>query len=183
VLQTGAVSIEPDTKDWTWVLTRPCPECGFDPADVAADDLAELIHDNTRGWYTALDGPDAAVRPAPQVWSALEYACHVRDVHRLFAERVTLMLEQDDPQFANWDQDVTAIESRYDEQDPATVSVELVEAAADVAAIYAKVEGDHWQRPGRRSNGSVFTVETLGRYHLHDVVHHLHDVGLGSAPP
>ena len=27
-----------------------------------------------------------------------------------------------------------------------------------------------------RSNGTVFTVETLGRYHLHDVVHHLWDV-------
>lgn len=32
-------------------------------------------------------------------------------------------------------------------------------------------------RPGRRSNGSVFTVRTLGQYFLHDVVHHLHDVG------
>jgi hypothetical protein len=30
-----------------------------------------------------------------------------------------------------------------------------------------------------RSNGDEFTVETLGRYHLHDVVHHLHDVGAG----
>jgi hypothetical protein len=177
VLQTGAVSIEPDTKDWTWVLTQSCPECGFDPADVAAEDVADLIHENTRGWYGALDGPDAAVRPAANVWSPLEYACHVRDVHLLFAERLRLMLDQDDPLFANWDQDVAAVEGRYGEQDPATVSVELVEAAADVAAIYAGVEGDQWQRPGRRSNGSVFTVETFGRYHLHDVVHHLHDIG------
>ena len=23
------MTIEPDTKDWTWVLDRPCPECGF----------------------------------------------------------------------------------------------------------------------------------------------------------
>jgi hypothetical protein len=177
VLQTGAVTIEPDTKDWTWVLNRPCPECGFDPAEVHREDLADLFHDNTRGWYAALDGPDAATRPSPSVWSALEYACHVRDVHLLFAERVTLMLEQDDPLWANWDQDVTAVESRYAEQDPATVSVELVEAAADVAAIYAQVEDGQWQRPGRRSNGSVFTVETLGVYHLHDVHHHLHDIG------
>ena len=55
--------------------------------------------------------------------------------------------------------------------------MELVEAAADVAAIYATVEDAQWQRPGRRSNGSVFTVETLGVYHLHDVVHHLRDIG------
>jgi hypothetical protein len=175
------VSIEPDTKDWTWVLDQKCDECGFDPAQVAAEDLVDLVHDNTRGWYGALDGPDAAVRPAANIWSPLEYACHVRDVHRLFAERLTLMLEKDDPVFENWDQDATAIESRYDEQDQAVVSVELVEAAADVAAVYARVEGDQWQRSGRRSNGSVFTVETLGRYHLHDVVHHLHDVGRGNA--
>jgi hypothetical protein len=171
------VSIEPDTKDWTWVLRERCPECGFDPSSVARDQLPDLFHDNTRGWFGALDGPDAAVRPAPNIWSPLEYACHVRDVHRIFAERLTLMLEQDDPQFANWDQDVTAVESRYAEQDPATVSVELVEAAADVAAAYAGVADDQWQRPGTRSNGSVFTVETLGTYHLHDVVHHLHDIG------
>jgi hypothetical protein len=175
------VTIEPDTKDWTWVLDRPCPECGFDPAEVERTDLADRILGNAEVWRAALEEPGATTRPAPGVWSPLEYACHVRDVHRLFAERLTLMLEQDDPLWANWDQDATAIESRYAEQDPATVAVELVEAAADVAAIYAQVEGEQWQRPGRRSNGSVFTVETLGVYHLHDVRHHLHDIGRGSA--
>jgi hypothetical protein len=174
------VAIEPDTKDWTWVLTEACPECGFDPAEVDVHRLPELIHENTRGWYGVLDDADAAVRPAPNIWSRLEYACHVRDVHVLFAQRARLMLDQDDPQFANWDQDETAIESRYDEQDPQTVSVELVEAAAETAAVFAGVREDQWQRAGRRSNGSVFTVETLGTYYLHDVVHHLHDIGGGS---
>jgi hypothetical protein len=172
------VTIEPDTKDWTWVLERACPECGFDASAFPREELAERIHANTRGWYGALDRPGATERPAPAVWSRLEYACHVRDVHRVYGERLRLMLEQDDPQFANWDQDATAVEDRYDAQDPTVVSVELVEAAADVAALYATVADDQWDRPGRRSNGSVFTVETLGRYHLHDVVHHLHDIGL-----
>ena len=36
---------------------------------------------------------------------------------------------------------------------------------------------DQWDRTGRRSNGSVFTVRTLAAYFLHDVEHHLHDVG------
>ncbi|MGO4257852.1 DinB family protein [Marmoricola sp. RAF53] len=169
--------IEPDTKDWTWVLERPCAECGFDPSAVDVTRLAELVHENTRGWYGALDGAGAAVRPDPGTWSRLEYACHVRDVHRLFGERVRLMLDQDDPAFANWDQDETAVESRYSEQDPAEVSVELVEAAADTAALFAGITDDQWPRRGRRSNGSVFTVATLGVYYLHDVVHHLHDIG------
>jgi uncharacterized damage-inducible protein DinB len=157
-----------------------CDECGYDydvlPRDVLSQRIVDVADEVARA-LGALDDAAARRRPAERVWSPLEYACHVRDVHRLFAERLTLMLEQDDPQFANWDQDVTAIESRYAEQDPATVSVELVEAAADIAAIYAQVEGEQWQRPGRRSNGSVFTVETLGVYHLHDVHHHLHDIG------
>jgi len=171
------VAIEPDTKDWTWVLAESCPECGFDPTSVDVTRLPELIHENTRGWYGGvLDTPDAAVRPAANIWSPLEYACHVRDVHTLFNERVCLMRDQDDPQFENWDQDATAVESRYDEQDPALVTTELIEASAEIAATFAGIRDDQWQRVGRRSNGSVFTIETLGIYYLHDVVHHLYDV-------
>jgi len=101
----------------------------------------------------------------------------VRDVFRLFDERLRLMLTQDDPQFANWDQDATAIADRYDLEDPAVVSGELAAAAETIATDFDAVPDDAWGRPGRRSNGSVFTVETLGVYFLHDVVHHLHDVG------
>jgi len=38
------------------------------------------------------------------------------------------------------------------------------------------VVGAQWDRPGRRSDGLVFTILTLARYHLHDVEHHLFDV-------
>ncbi len=172
----SCVSIEPDTKDWTWVVDRPCRDCGFDPADVEPGGLVDLLHENTRGWYDKLADADFAVRPAPHVWSRLEYACHVRDVHRLFAERVRLMLDQDAPTFASWDQDATAREEVYGEQDPGTVGAELVERAAEASAVYSSVEGEQWQRTGRRSNGSAFTVASIGRYHLHDVVHHLWDV-------
>jgi hypothetical protein len=177
------VSIEPDTKDWTWVIDRPCPDCGFDPDAVAREQLADEIHENTRGWYEVLADGDFAVRPAQHVWSRLEYACHVRDVHRIFAERVQLMLDTDDPEFENWDQDATAEEEVYGEQDPAEVGTALVERAAEAAAINAGITGDQWQRTGRRSNGSEFTVESIGRYHLHDVVHHLWDVSSTPGRP
>lgn len=168
--------IQPDDKDWTWVIEKPCPECEFDASSVSRDEIAAAIRDNADRWKDALAGRDVAVRPSGHVWSTLEYACHVRDVNRLFGERVRRMLLEDDPEFANWDQDATAVEDDYGSQDPAVVARELVEAAAAVAATYDTVEGDQWQRPGTRSNGSVFTVETIGRYHLHDVVHHIWDV-------
>ena len=59
------------------------------------------------------------------------------------------------------------------------MAVGLIEAAGDVAGLYATVTDDTRGRRGLRSDGSVFTLESLGCYHLHDVVHHLHDVRAG----
>jgi hypothetical protein len=169
--------VVPDTKDWTWVLARPCAECGFDPSAQTLTDLPRLFRETAATWAEVCARPDARLRPAPGVWSPLEYACHVRDVHELFAQRLRLMLEEDEPTFANWDQDATAVERGYSRQDPAAVTVALVEGADAVAGIYASVTDDTRARRGTRSNGDEFTVESLGTYHLHDVVHHLHDVG------
>lgn len=79
-------AVVPDTKDWTWVLERSCPEWGFDPAAQSLADLPTLIHDTAMAWSGVLARPDVGVRPTPAVWSPLEYACHVRDVHVVFAE-------------------------------------------------------------------------------------------------
>ena len=175
------MSIVPDTKDWTWVLERPCPQCGYDAAAVRLEDLPGLFRENTLAWSTVLDEPRCVVRPDEATWSPLEYACHVRDVHRVFAGRVRAMLTEDDPLFENWDQDAAAVAATYAAQDPATVVVELIETGADVAAVYAGVRPDQAERTGRRSNGSDFTVVSISRYHLHDVVHHLWDVS-GDLP-
>jgi hypothetical protein len=36
-------AIEPDDKDWTWVLQRPCPDCGFEAASIRRDDIPDLV--------------------------------------------------------------------------------------------------------------------------------------------
>lgn len=166
-----------DTKDWTWVLDRPCPECGFDPAGVRREEVGARIRAGVPRWVEVLGGGAAAARPGPEVWSPLEYACHVRDVHRVFGERVARILGEDDPLFDNWDQDAAA--GGYAEEDPGTVARELAEAAEAVAATYDGVGRDDdatWSRPGRRGGGSVFSLESLAAYHLHDVEHHVWDV-------
>ena len=126
--------IVPDSKNWTWVLDERCPDCGFDAATVDLAEMAELVRGNVADWRPLLADEHARRRPDDETWSALEYACHVRDVFVLFDERLRLMLEQDGPQFENWDQDVTALDQRYDLQDPATVADELVAAGHDCAA-------------------------------------------------
>ena len=168
--------ILPDTKDWTWVLERPCPECGYDAEAVARSEVADRLRVNAEAWPRVLAADRASNRPDPQTWSPVEYACHVRDVHRVFDGRLQAMLAEDDPAFDNWDQDEAAVSGGYRSQQPDEVATQLVDAAAAVADRYAGVRDDQWQRPGRRSNGSLFTVDTLARYHLHDVEHHLADV-------
>ncbi|NJC23468.1 hypothetical protein BJ994_002544 [Arthrobacter pigmenti] len=166
--------IEPDSKDWTWVLERPCEGCGLDAGAFPPADIPDRIRADLPHWRTVLERSDVANRPDAGTWSPLEYAAHVRDVFALFIERTDLMLREEDPLFANWDQDRTAAEKNYAAEDPAAVQGELTAAGE---AYAARLEGiSDWERVGRRSNGSRFTIATLAQYGLHDVVHHLSDV-------
>jgi hypothetical protein len=171
--------ITPDTKDWTWVLDRECSECGFDTRTVAREEIAAILRSNAASWNKVLTNPNVKQRPSDDVWSALEYACHVRDVFRLYNERLVLMLEQDGPHYPNWDQDAAAVESDYGSQDPAKVYSELLAAGEQLAARFDGVGDDQWRRTGFRSDGAEFTIETFARYLIHDPVHHLYDVERG----
>lgn len=175
----GAMTIEPETKSWTWVLERECEDCGFDTRAFPADEIAGRLRDAAAPWPGLMADPKAGVRPQEDIWSALEYGCHVRDVFRMGSYRLGRMLDEDDPRFANWDQDEAAVAERYDMQDPGQVTDELAAAATKLADLYDSVGGDQWQRPGMRSDGSPFTVDSFGRYVLHDLVHHLVDVRQG----
>ncbi len=175
------VPIVPDGKDWTWVLERPCPECGFDASLVRCTDVAGLVRANAGVWTVVLNRGDVRERPSDDRWSPLEYACHVRDVFRLFDERLRLMLETDDPTYPNWDQDATAVADRYGEQSPAVVGSELHDAAMRLASRFERVAGGQWERTGTRSDGARFTVGTFSRYLVHDPIHHLWDVGAPTA--
>jgi hypothetical protein len=170
------MAIVPDTKNWTWVLDETCSDCGYDGPATEFREVPRLVRENAAAWPAALAAPDAAVRPDDRTWSALEYGAHVRDVFRVFDERLALMLREEAPAFANWDQDATAVADRYSEQQPAAVAAELVAAAEVVAARFEVVADEQLGRTGLRSDGSAFTVESLARYFVHDPVHHLHDV-------
>ncbi|WP_280356264.1 DinB family protein [Nocardia otitidiscaviarum] len=187
--------IVPDTKDWTWVLERACADCGFDPAATPYEAVPGLVRESAVRFAAALERPDVRVRPDESTWSTLEYAAHVRDVCRIMTHRLGITLaaaavpgpvisgydpsvtvDAGVPMFANWDQDITAEADDYAAQSPAAVAAELGAAAESAARAYESVPADQRARVARRSNGSQFTVDTLGRYFLHDLVHHVHDV-------
>ena len=173
------MAVPKDDKDWTWVLQRPCPECGFDASTADVRAVADLLRANAGAWPDLLAHPRAAARPTPDVWSALEYGCHVRDVCRIYDERLQRMLTEDDPLYPNWDQDQTAVDDNYGSQSPETVTEQLLSAAGQLARRFESVTDDQWTRTGRRSDGASFTIDTFARYFIHDPIHHLHDVRTG----
>ncbi|MBW8826188.1 MAG: DinB family protein [Acidobacteria bacterium] len=170
--------ITPDDKDWTWVLAESCPDCGFDASTCLPTAVAALVRGNALAWSKVLTagGNDLARRPDEATWSPLEYGCHVRDVYRLYDWRIGRMLAEDDPLYPNWDQDVTAIDERYHEQEPEVVAGELVAAAGALANRLDGLTPEQWDRPGRRSDDRAFTVASIARYMVHDTIHHVWDV-------
>jgi hypothetical protein len=175
---TKPPAAQPDTKDWTWVLDRPCEQCGADVGKLTIPQIAELNRQSARRWAELMKGdPDSLrTRPQPDTWSPLEYACHARDVYRLFLERLELMLSEDNPTFANWDPNITADHERYDLADPAVVATEVAEAGDRLASAFDQLLPEQLARRGLRSDGAKFTLESFARYELHDPEHHLWDV-------
>jgi len=79
------------------------------------------------------------------------------------------------PTFKDWDQEVAAVKGGYASQDPAKVAYDLASNAGKYADVLDRVDDDEWAKEGMRSDGAGFTVESLARYMLHDVEHHLWD--------
>ncbi|MFC7620604.1 DinB family protein [Microlunatus sp. GCM10028923] len=168
---------EADTKDWTWTLHRQCPECRLSAGEVSMAELPDRAEAAAAEWVQILTASaGVGIRPRPDVWSPLEYGAHVRDVYQLFDARLALMLVEDEPTFANWDQNESAITGDYASQDPDRVAAELATAAEAFVTRMRGLSEDQYQRVGRRSDGAEFTVTTFCQYFLHDVVHHLWDV-------
>jgi len=167
----------PDSKDWTWVLDSACDECGHDVHGLDPRLLAGLVRDSVPRFAAALRRPDAGVRPSPQVWSQLEYCAHVGDMYEVMDRRLELILGQDEPTFANWDQDEAALRNNYAALAPGHVEERLRDTAEAFAVTLESLRDAQLERKGFRSNGSVFTAATLARYAWHDAAHHLHDIG------
>ncbi|ROQ39614.1 hypothetical protein EDF46_1246 [Frondihabitans sp. PhB188] len=170
------MAITPDTKNWTWVLERPCADCGYDSGATAFDDVPRLVRENAAAWPPRLAEHDARDRPDDATWSPLEYGAHVRDLFRVFSTRLQLMLDDDAPTFPDWDQDATAVTDDYASQEPTVVADELLASAVRIADAFEAVRPEQLPRTGLRSDGSGFTVESLALYFVHDPIHHLHDV-------
>jgi hypothetical protein len=124
--------------------------------------------------------PDATLRrrTQPDVWSPLEYACHVRDVLEVQRDRVLLALVEVEPEFVPMGRDERAIDLRYNEQDAALVRAQLDEAGAALATTLEGLDDAGWDRTGvyNYPTSQLRSVEWIGRHTVHELRHHSRDV-------
>ena len=163
-----------------------CDECGFDYEALAPADIPAAIRLFTKRYRAPLsrflsgeDG-DSLVRqrPAPDTWSALEYAAHVRDVFAAYDRWIRQCLEEDRPVLQGPGPDEAADLRRYNEDDPAAVADALAANAERLAATVESVPDGGWDRVGLRRDEERSVLFTARRA-VHEGSHHLLDIGRG----
>lgn len=104
-----------------------------------------------------------AVRRAPQAgkWSALEIACHLRDIDRLYAERVSKTAFSERPAYWMMDNARVSERLRYREADPAAVLKEHRRRREDLVALLRALPHASWKRVGVHPKRGELTIEAL----------------------
>jgi len=161
-----------------------CAACGFDGSVYDDAALLTALRELGPNWRTLLrDSGDALrTRPAPDVWSALEYAAHSRDITALHVFGVDQALSADEPAFDAIEGDdlIQSAAASYEGEDPEEVASAL-EAAAVRLAQLAEVAGNGTWSRGLTIGDSRMDVRRLLEHALHDSLHHLDDVKRGLA--
>lgn len=162
-----------------------CRECGFDARDWQVRDAVTLLAALGFWWRLATDGIDAGdlhLRPAPGVWSAVEYAAHSAIVTAVLREGIGRILLEDGVALASAPhmQDAAA-----DDEPAATLNVpslmeDLEREGKALAALAKKAEPDAWSHVGRMPDESVQALAAV-LHAVHDATHHQMDVGRGLA--
>jgi len=160
-----------------------CDACGFDGATY--DDAALLAAVRALGsqWGVLLEsaGPELRLRPAPEVWSAIEYAEHTRDIVALHVYGVKEALTGTEPVLPPVDPGLAdAAAVAYGEADPGVVAAEIDTHARRMAELADDAGPAVWTR-GITLGDDRVEVRRMLEHALHDALHHLDDVERGLA--
>jgi hypothetical protein len=160
-----------------------CEACGFDGNQLDDASLISELRALGPRWQTLLieAGTRVRDRPAPLVWSAIEYAAHTRDITALHVFGVEQALTGDEPKFPPIGDDlVDSAAAGYAELEPRGVGEEVAEQTALLAHVAEAAGADAWSA-GITIGDERSDTRALLEHALHDSVHHLNDVENGLA--
>ncbi len=162
------------------LMSDRCPECGFTYRLGAAEEAAEGVRERI-GQVAAIlreRDVDARSRPRPDVWSALEYGCHLRDMLLVQRERVLAARRVDRPECAPMGREERVVHDGYAEQEPADVARQLTDAAQLFGNVLARLEAGDWDRTVvyHYPETSERSLRWLAVHTVHEAQHHLLDI-------
>jgi MOSC domain-containing protein YiiM len=165
--------------------TRPetCAKCGFDSRQWRLRDAADIFEDLGWWWAHATTGfGDDALnrRPAPAVWSVLEYGLHTAlamavirtSVEEILADNGRVLLDDFDIGHATDD--------NWAPVDRASTLGDLAREGAAMAAVAERREAP-WSNVGW-FDGAAVQAEAYLVHDVHDASHHFFDTARGLAP-
>jgi hypothetical protein len=160
-----------------------CDDCGFVFDELATAEIPGAIHSGAAQYRERLVGSSVSIErlrhhSEADVWSPLEYACHMRDVFEVQANRVAIALVEDEPGFVPMGREERVLDLRYNEQDPAEVADAIEANAEDAVRAFAALTPQEWQRTAVYSwpTTQVRTLAWVGRNTVHEAMHHLRDI-------
>lgn len=170
-------------EGWQWARaqTDQCPQCGLHPGALERDQLGDALLQSAAAWREFLVTADDSylrTNPGPGIFSPLQYGAHVRDIERVYGDRILLMLREECPVFPQFNPD----EGEWEEFNRlfADELSDGIEAQAQrLSGILGELEPDDWSRTMIRDGGTdgvyEFTVAGLASYAVHESQHHLLD--------
>lgn len=156
-----------------------CGYCGFD-WDGSTESLQTTLRTARERFTRTISGAnDEALRfrPAPDVWSALEYMGHARDGVEWYAVRIRQTLSEDCPQLSGTDWERETEIRRYHQESTTGVLSGVGTASESLADLLSSLSEEDWKRPAIGSAGDHRDVLLLARRAAHETEHHCLDAG------
>ena len=106
---------------------------------------------------------DAVLRrkPAPDKWSAMEVICHLRDIEKLWADRLVKAAFTDKPAFYMIEVDDLAVKNSYNTRDLGSVLKEFARLRDDNLRLLRALPASHWKRSGMHPKRGEITIEKI----------------------
>lgn len=106
---------------------------------------------------------DAILRrkPAPDKWSALEVVCHLRDVERLWVDRIVKAAFSDRPAFYMLDFEALVSKNHYNTQDLGASIREFARLRADTVCLLRALPASQWKRVGIHPKRGEMSIERI----------------------
>jgi hypothetical protein len=165
--------------------TRPetCAECGFDSRRWARSDAPQVLGRLDWWWERATEGLDDQSlnrRPAPGVWSLLEYALHTALAVAAIREEIEAILAADGCVLNEEDFDIgDATEENWAWIDRSSTLADLRREGRAMAALSGR-DSAAWGNLGW-FEGRAVQAEAYLIHDMHDATHHFLDASRGLA--